>query len=139
MNVPRSLDLGDHDHLEHVAYLGDELGDVIEHPGALQGVDAGPKLRIPEVDLLAYLDQTLASRDLLVDGDRVLEVPEQDVRLLRQVRDLRPHLLVRGVEEVDHPRGLEGDLVRRLGGVDRERLEELSGVSHVRNAIWVAR
>src|SRR6185437_15141813 len=28
-----------------------------------------------------------------------------------------------------HPRGLEGDLADRLGGVDRERLEEVSGAA----------
>ena len=36
---------------------------------------------------------------------------------------------VREVQEVDHPRWLEGDLARRLGGVDREGLEEVAGVA----------
>src|SRR4051794_41956348 len=40
---------------------------------------------------------------------------------------------------MDHPRRLEWDLAGRVGGTDRERLEEVTWVSHVRNAIWVAR
>ena len=42
---------------------------------------------------------------------------------------LGDHLLVGEVEEVDHPRRLDGDLAQRLGGADRLRLEEVSGVS----------
>jgi hypothetical protein len=135
VDIPGPLDLGDHDHFEHLADLGDELGEVVEHPGALQCVDAAPELRIAEVNLLADLDQALAGRDLLVDRDRVLEVPEQDVRLLRHVRDLGAHLLVGCVEEVDHPRRLEWDLAGWLGRVDCKRLEEIPGVSHGSNAI----
>src|SRR5581483_10203761 len=82
-----------------------------------------------------YRDQALPRRDLLVDRDRVLEVAQQDVGLLGHVGDLGAHLLVRCVEEVDHPRGLEGDLVGRLGGADRQRLEEVSWVSHAGNGI----
>ena len=43
--------------------------------------------------------------------------------------DLRDHLRVGEVEEVDHPGGLEGDLPRGLGGADREGLEEVAGVA----------
>ena len=136
VDVPGALDLRDHDHLELVADLGDELGEVVEHPRALQRVDPGPELGVAEVDLLGDLDQALAGRDLLVDRDGVLEVAEQDVGLLGHVRDLGAHLLVGRVEEMDHPRGLEGDLVRRFRRADRQRLEEVSWVSHEGNAIW---
>ena len=50
--------------------------------------------------------------------------------LARDVGGLGGHLLVREVEEVDHPRGLERDLAERLGGADCERLEEVAWVSH---------
>ena len=66
--------------------------------------------RVAEVGLLGHLDEALAGGDLVVDRDRVLEVAEQDVGLLGHVRDLGRHLLVRGVEEVDHPRGPERHL-----------------------------
>ena len=67
---------------------------------------------------------------LAIHRHGVLEVAEQDVGLPRDVGRLGGHLLVREVEEMDHPRGLEGDLAERLGGVDRERLEEVTWVSH---------
>ena len=130
VDVPRALDLGDHDHVELVADLGDELGEVVEHPGAVEAVDARPELRVAEVDLLADLDQPLARGDLAVGRDRVLEVAEQDVGLLRHVGHLRRHLLVRGVEEMDHPRGLERDLAWRVRRADRQGLEEVAGVPH---------
>ena len=113
VDVPGPLDLRDHDHVELVADLGDELGEVVEHPGAVEAVDARPELGVAEVDLLADLDQALAGRLLAVGRDRVLEVAEQDVGLLGHVGHLRRHLLVRGVEEMDHPRRLERDLARR--------------------------
>ena len=130
VDVPRALDLRDHDHVELVADLGHELGQVIEHPGALERVDAGPQLCVAEVRLLGDLDQSLAGRDLLLDRNGVLEVAEQDVGLLRHIGDLRRHLLVRGVEEVDHPGGAEGDLAQGLGRVEGQRFEEVAGVSH---------
>jgi hypothetical protein len=130
VDVPGALDLGDHDHVELVADLGHELGQVVEDPGALERVDPRPELGVAEVDLPPDLDQPLAGGNLLVDRDGVLEVAEQDVRLLGHVRDLCPHLLVRGVEEVDHPRRPDGDLAQGLRRVDRERVEEVSGVSH---------
>ena len=131
VDVPGALDLRDHDHVELVADLGDERGQVVEDPGALERVDAGPELRVAEVDLLGDLDEALAGGDLLVDRDGVLEVAEQDVGLLGHVRDLRRHLLVRGVEEVDHPRGAEGDFEHRIGRADGEGLGEGAWVSQV--------
>src|SRR5687768_9868044 len=130
VDVPWSLDLRDHDHVELVPDLGDDLGQVVEHPRRLERVDARPELRLAKLHLAADLDQAIARRHLPVHGDRVLEVAEQDVDGRRDVGDLRDHLLVREVEEVDHPRGLEGDLADRLRRLDRKRLEEISGASH---------
>jgi hypothetical protein len=130
MDVPGPLDLGDHDHLDLVAHLGDDARDVVEHPGALQRVHAGPDGRVAEVVLADGLDEPLTCGLLLVHRDGVLEVSEEDVRLRRDVRRLCGHLLVREVEEVDHPRGLQRDLGRRVRGSDRERLGELAGIPH---------
>ena len=49
MDIPCPFDLGQHDHIELVADLGDEFGDVVEHPGAVQRVDAGPEARCAEI------------------------------------------------------------------------------------------
>src|SRR6188474_746995 len=130
VDVPGALDLGDHHDLELVADLGDQRGQVVEHPGALQGVDPGPERGLAEVGLLGGADQALPRSLLAVDRNRVLEVAEQDVCLGCDIGRLGDHLLVGEVQEVDHPRGLDGDLTQRLGGADRLRLEEVSGVSH---------
>ena len=137
VDVPRALDLGDHDHLELVADLADELRDVVEEVGRGELVDARPQRGVAEVHLPAHLDQPRARGLLLFQRHGVLEVAEQDVDLGRDVGHLRDHLLVREVQEVDHPGGLEGDLARRLGGVDREGLEEVAGVAQVWLVSWV--
>jgi hypothetical protein len=131
VDVPRPLDLRDHDHLELVADLRDEGEEVVEHPRALERVDPRPQRRVAEIHLLRDLDETVAGRLLAVRRDRVLEVAEQDVGLLDHVRDLGDHLLVRGVEEMDHPRRLDGDLHERLRRVDCERVAEEAWVSQV--------
>ena len=129
VDVPGALDLRHHDHLELLADLAHQLGEVVQNPGALQGVDAGPEGGGAEVVLLGGLDQAGAGGLLAVDRDGVLEVAEQDVGFLRDGARLGDHLLVREVEEVDHPRGLDGDLAQRLGGADRLGQEEVAWVS----------
>src|SRR6185436_13019093 len=57
------------------------------------------------------------------------EVPQQHVGLRGDVARLGGHLLVGEVKEMDHPLRLDGDLARRLRRIDRQRLEELFGVS----------
>src|SRR5215213_358370 len=130
VDVPGALDLGDHDHGEALADGGHEPSQGVQHPGALERVDAGPQLGLAELHLGAHADQAIAGRLLAVDRDGVLEVAQQDVHLGRDVGRLGDHLLVREVEEVDHPRGPDGDFPDRLRGADCERLEEVSRVSH---------
>jgi hypothetical protein len=130
VDVPGALDLWHHHDLELLADLGDQGGEVIEHPGALQRVDPGPERGLAKIGLLCRLDQALAGGLLAVDRNRVLEVAEQDVGFFCDGGGLFDHLLVGEVEEVDHSRGLDGDLAQWLGGTDRLRLEEVSGVSH---------
>ena len=129
MDVPGTLDLGDHDHLELVPDLSHELGDVVEEVGRGELVDTRPQRGFAEVHLTPDLDQPGARGLLLFQRDGVLEVAEQDVHLRREVRRLLDHFRVREVDEVDHPGRLERDLPRGLGGVDREGLEEVAGVA----------
>ena len=49
MDVPGALDLRDHHHVEPVADRGDQLGQVVEHPRALERVHARPELRLAEL------------------------------------------------------------------------------------------
>ncbi len=85
VDVPRTLDLRDHDHGELVADLGDDLRDVVEHPRRLERVDAHPQGGVAEVDVAADGDEALAGGLLALDRHGVLEVAEQDVDLPRDV------------------------------------------------------
>src|SRR5436305_469626 len=76
MDVLRALDLGDHDHVETVTDLADELCEVVEDPGRLERVDACPQRRVAELHLGADLPQARTGCLLAVDGHRVLEVAE---------------------------------------------------------------
>ena len=132
VDVPGALDLRDHHDLELVADLADHLREVVEHPRRLERVHARPQRRLAEVHLAPDADQALARGLLAVDRHGVLEVAEQDVGLGGDVGRLGDHLLVREVEEVDHPRRLERDLGERFGRPDGEGLEEVTGIAHER-------
>src|SRR4051794_8238269 len=135
VDVPRALDLGDHDDLEPVADLGHERRYVVERPRRLERVHARPQGAIAEVDRAADADEALARGNLAVDRNGVLEVAEQDVAARGEVGQLAGHLLVARVEEVDHPRRLERDLRDRRRGADGEGLREVAGIAHGRDDI----
>ena len=136
VDVPGPLDLGHHDHLEAIADRAHDFGQVVEHPRRLQRVDARPQRGAAQLHNAADLDQPGACGLLAVDRHGVLEVAEQDVDRRRDVGHLGDHLLVGEVQEVDHPRGLEGNLARRFGRADREGLVEGSGIAQV-SLSWV--
>ena len=62
VDVLGALHLRHHDHVELVADLGDQGGEVVEHPRAVEGVDPGPELGRPEVSLPGDLDQARRGR-----------------------------------------------------------------------------
>ena len=74
VDVLGALDLGDHDHVEPLADLGDRGGEVVERPRRVERVDPGPQLRVVVVPRLADLDQAGARRLLVARRDAVLEV-----------------------------------------------------------------
>ena len=43
MDVPCAFDLRQHDDVELLADRGDDLANVVEHPGRIERVDAGPQ------------------------------------------------------------------------------------------------
>ena len=139
VNVPGAFDLGDHDDVDLVADLGDDLGEIVEDPGGLERVDPRPQLSVAELHLAPDPEQAFARGDLPVDGDGILEVAEQDVDRRGDVRHLGDHLLVGEVEKVNHPRGPERDVAHRLRGADGQRVEEGSRVAHLPNATGAVR
>ena len=120
VDVLGALHLGHHDDVEPVADLRDEGREVVEHPRAVEGVDAGPQLgRVAEVGRPGDGHEPLPRGDLAVGPDGVLEVAEQDVDGADHGGDLRRHLLVARVEEVDDPGGPRR--APRAGGPGRRR------------------
>ena len=115
VDVLRSLDLGDHHHIELVADLRDGGRDVVEHPRRVERVDPRPELGVRMVPRLADLDEAGTGVVLLRSRNGVLEVGEQHVDRRGDVRHLGDHLRVVRRQEVDHAGRAERDLADRLG------------------------
>jgi hypothetical protein len=125
------LHLRDHHHVELVADLRHQRGQVVEDPRTVEGVDPGPELGGLEVGLAGDRHQALAGGHLAFGLHRVLEVAEQDVGRARHLRHLGRHLLVRRVEEVDRAARPSRDLAQRLGRTYCERPEEVLRAPHI--------
>ena len=132
VDVPGALDLRHHYDLQAITDFADQRGQLIECPGRLERVDPRPQSGPGQFGVTPDSDQPVAGRELALDRHAILEVAEHNVALRRERGNLRRHALVRRVEEVDHPRGRHRYLAQRHRRADRERLGEVSGVSHVR-------
>jgi hypothetical protein len=127
VDVLGALHLRHHDHVELVADRGHQRRQVVEHPRAVEGVDAGPELGLAEVCCLADVDEALPGLLLVLRLDGVLEVAEQHVDRADHVGHLGGHLLVAGVEEVDRAARPGRDLARGRRRADGEGCEEVLG------------
>ena len=89
VDVPGAFDLGDHDDVELVADLRDEPRQIVEHPGAVQAVDAGPELAAAEVGA-AWPIFTRPSRaaSLFVTSMASSRLPSSTSHFFGQLRDL---------------------------------------------------
>ena len=130
MDVPGALDLGQHDDVQLVADLADDLDDVVQHPRAVEAVDAGPQAGGAEIGGLGHLDEALASGFLGIGGNRVLQIAENHVHLLGDIRHLGAHLLQVRRHEMDHALKPHRQLAIWCGRADGERLEELARQLH---------
>ena len=72
MNVPWSLNLGQHEHVELIAHGGHDLKDVVQNPRAVERIDAGPKSRAAELIGARQLDEACPCRFLIRSWDCVL-------------------------------------------------------------------
>ncbi len=125
VDVPRALDLGQHDDVELVAGFAHDLDDVVEHPRAVEAVDARPQAGLAEVRLACHLDEAAARRFLVGGGDGVLEIAEHDVDLPCDILDLRADLLVVRRHEMDHALEPHWQRAKWLRRPDREGREVL--------------
>ena len=127
VNIPRSLDLRQHDDVELVADARDDLGHIIEHPRRIETVDARPHARRAEVVVAHHLDEALARVFLLIERHRVLEIAEHDVDLGGDTFYFGADLVVMRRHEMDHALELDGKSAIRLGRARCEGREMLSG------------
>jgi hypothetical protein len=130
VDVPRTLDLRHHDHIKLVTDLGNELGQIVEHPRRVETVYTGPQLRTAEIGLFCDLNQSAPGGDLIFDGNRIFKVAQQHIDLLGDVGDFGGHFRVAGIEKMQHPRRFERNLSKRHRRTDGQRLEELFGATH---------
>ena len=129
-DVPGAFDLGQHDDVELVSDRADDLDHVVERPGAVQGIHAGPQTRRAEIGRLRHFDEAGAGRFLGVGGDRVLEIAEHDVDLLGDVGNLGAHLLHVRRHEMDHALDLDRRLAEGRRRANGQRTVELIGKLH---------
>src|SRR6266545_7164224 len=135
MDVPRSLDLRNHNHVQLVADLGNDGQDIIEDPRAVEAVDARPQRRVPELVLLRDFDQALPRRLLVRRRNGVLEVPQQYIDPGDELRDLRADLLVLRRKEMNHAIRSRRDLTLWRGRADREWPVKRPGVTHLSGSL----
>src|SRR5690606_28521882 len=127
VDVPRSLDLRQHDHIELRADRANDLHDVIERPGRIEGVDAHPQASRAEIVLPGHFNETATRRFLLVRRDGVLEVTKQHVHASDNLVKARANLWILRRYEVDHALEAHGKLAKGLRRADGKRAIELGG------------
>ena len=132
VDVPGAFDLRDHDHVELVADLADDGRQVVEEPGAVEAVHPRPELGRPKSVSRAIFTSPSRAATLFSTSIASSRFASRMSHLLGDLRHLRRHARIARVEEVDHPRGAEGNLAQRLGRADAERLGEVSRVAHGR-------
>ncbi len=125
VNVPGPFDLGQHDDIEFAANSAHDLDDIVQHPGAVQRVDARPQSRAPELVRARQFDETLPRRFLFGGRDRILQVPQNHIDLLDELGDFGADFFHVRRHEVDHAFQPHRLLNERSRSTGRERLEKL--------------
>jgi hypothetical protein len=79
IDIRGGADLGDHDEVEALPALLHDIDHVAIHEMGVEAVDAHRERLAAPVDVAQRLDDVLARLGLVVGGDGVLEVEEDDV------------------------------------------------------------
>ena len=124
VNVPRTLDLRQHDNIQFVADSCDDLEKIVQNPRTVEAVDARPKPGSGEIRVARHLDEAVAGRDLLIGGNGIFEVAEHDVDLAGEIGNLGADFFDVRRYEMDHPLKPDRRLGEGLRRVNGERLEE---------------
>ena len=130
VDVPRPVDLGQHDHVKLAAGRRDDLGDVVERPGRIEGVDARPQPGRTEIGRPRHCDETVACRLFGIDRNGVFEIAQHDVDLANEFRHFRAHFLDVRRYEMDHALKPHRQFAQRRWSADGERGIELARQFH---------
>jgi hypothetical protein len=128
VNVPWAFDLRQHDHVELVAGVQHELGDIFLEPGRVQRVHTAPEagaLALPVIHG-GHFDGAGAGGILGVGRDCVFQIGEDHVHAGGHVRHLGAYFVEMRRDEVNHPLQLDGKVPHRLRRADGERFEEIA-------------
>ena len=90
IDICRRPDLGDHDQIEALTGLFDDVNHVAIHVMGVQSVDSNRHGLAAPIDLIQGLDDVLARLFFLIRGDRIFEVEEDDIDI--RLRCLFKHL-----------------------------------------------
>jgi len=102
MDVPGALDLRQHDDVELLPDRGDDLANVVEHPGRIERIDACPQSGLAEIARLRHFDEAVSCGLLSVGRDRILQIAEHDVDLRHQLRHFGAHFRDMRRHEMNH-------------------------------------
>jgi hypothetical protein len=133
MDVPGAFHLRQHDDVELLADRGDDLLNVVEHPGRVERVDARPQSGLAEIATLGHGDETRACCRFGVGGNGVLEIAEHHVDLMHEFRHPRAHLLDMRRHEMNHALQPQRQVAQRRRRPDGEGFKEIARQFHVAN------
>ena len=85
VNVPRPFDLRQHDDVELVADGRDDLQQIVERPGAVERVDAGPEAGVAEIVRGGHFDEAAPRSFFGVGGNGVFQIAEHHIDLAGDV------------------------------------------------------
>ena len=136
VDVLGPLDLGDHDHVELVAGLGDQRGEVVETPRRVEAVDPGPQLGVAEVDRRVPTSTRPArAASLSAIGMASSRLPSRMSTVGTMSGSLATILSFCGGKKWITRLGRNGISRSGCGRADGERLEEVLGTAHAREAM----
>ena len=130
MDVPHTVDLRQHHHIEFATDGTDNFDQVVEHPGRVQRIDANPESGRSITMRPRHGDEARPCGDLSLSGDRVFQVAEHHVDLRDQVSDLVADLVDVRWYEVDHAFEPHRQHRQRMGRTESERFEEFARRFH---------
>ena len=127
MNIPRPLDLGNHDDIDLVSDVLDDLAQVVENPRAVQGIDAHPHPGVAEIVVAQQFDEAGARSVLGFDRDGVLKIAAHDIALFGGLGRLGANFFDVRRKEMNHSFRSHRKFTQGLWRANGKRLVEMDG------------